>query len=150
MLKSCRAYCTLYVRLFFEKHGRIEIGLYFLNCSGLSFLYNGITFAILSLSETISVCNDLLNTCASWFAIWGIIFCTTYGSILSTPLDLLEFPDFTIFIISVGSVGAHKKLAVLRFLCWIGSCPVFGSFELRLLPMFVKYLLTCSTISFCV
>ena len=41
-----------------------------------------------------------------------------------------------------------KKLAVLCFMCWIGSSPVFGSFELRLLPMFVKYLLNCSTISF--
>ena len=33
-------------------------------------------------------------------------------------------------------------------MCLIGSSPVFGSFDLRLLPMFVKYLLNCSTISF--
>ena len=89
----------------FEKHGRIEICIYFVNSSGLSFLY----FAILSLSGTIRVCNDLLKMCSSWFAIWGIIVCTTYGYMLTTPLDLFEFEDFTIFIISVGSVGAHTK-----------------------------------------
>ena len=36
----------------------------------------------------------------------------------------------------------------LQYCVWIGSSPVFGSFELRLLPMFVKYLINCSTLSF--
>ena len=107
-----------------EKHGRIEIGLYIFNSSGLSFLYNGITFAILSLSGTIPVCNDLLNMCANWFAIWGIICCTTYGCILSTPIDMIEFADFAIFIISVGSVGAQKKTCSIVFymLSWVLPC----------------------------
>ena len=43
--------------IMFEKHGRIGIGLSLFNSSGLSFLYNGITFVILSLSGTIPVCN---------------------------------------------------------------------------------------------
>ncbi len=121
-----------------------------MNSSGLSFLYNGITFAILSLSGTIPVCNDLLNMCANWFAIWGIICCTTYESILSTPIDLLEFAYVTIFVIPVGTLGAQNKLAVLCWMCWVRSSPVFGSIELRQLPMFVKYLLNCSTIYVCV
>ena len=45
-------------------------------------------------------------------------------------------------------MGAQKKLAVLCFMYWVGSSPVVGSLELRILPMFVNYLLNCSTISF--
>ena len=53
------------------------------------------------------------------------MFCTTYGSILSTPLDLLEFPDFTIFIISVGSVGAQKSLQYCVLCVGLGP-PLFS------------------------
>ena len=100
-----------------EKHGMIEIGLSCLNSSGLSCVYNGITFASLNLSRTIRVCKDLLNMCAVWIAIWGIICCTTYESILSTPIDLLEFAYVTIFVIPVGTLGAQNKLAVLCCMC---------------------------------
>ena len=41
----------------------------------------------------------------------------------------------------------HRKNLQYCVLC-VGSSPVFGSLESRLLPMFVKYLLNCSTISF--
>ncbi len=100
-----------------------------MNSSGLSFLYNGITFAIVSVYGTIPVCIDLLNMCASWFAILGIFFCTTYVFILSTPLDLLEFADFTIFIISVGSVGAQKKLRSCVLYAVLGPALVLTAYN---------------------
>ena len=48
----------------------------------------------------------------------------------------------------VRSIQVFLEFAVLCFICWVGSSPVFGSLELRQLPMLVKYLLNCSTISF--
>ena len=56
---------------------------------------------------------------ASWCAVCSRICRTTYGSILSSTLDLFELNDLTIFISSLGSVGRQKKLAALiLYIVW--------------------------------
>ena len=60
----------------------------------------------------------MLNNASLWWLIEDVrklvcnmlcTVCTTYGSILSTQLDMFEFANFTIVIFLVGSVGAQKK-----------------------------------------